>query len=74
MFIREKKIDCRNYREVDIIPRTDDAERAAKGKRGKRQKVTEPKQRDLNDKNARRYLVQLGNGNFGAGDLHVTCT
>lgn len=74
VFIREKKIDCRMYREVDIIPRTNNAERAAKGKRGKRHKVTEPKQKDLNEKNARRYLTQLGNGNFGKGDLHVTCT
>lgn len=74
MFYREKKVDCSDYREVDIIPRTDDAERATKGKRGKRKKVTEPKQRNLNDKNSRRYLVQLGNGNFGIGDLHVTCT
>lgn len=74
MFIREKKTDCNTYREVDIIPRTDNAEKAVKGKRGKRHKVTEPKQRDLNDKNARRYLVQLGNGNFGIGDLHVSCT
>lgn len=76
MFIREKKVDCTNYREVDIIPRTDSAERAVKGVRGKRtsHKVTEPKQKDLNDKNARRYLVQLGNGNFTIGDLHVSCT
>jgi hypothetical protein len=74
MFIREKKVDCTNYREVDIIPRTDNAERATKGKRGKKKKVTEPKQKELNDKNSKRYLVQLGNGNFGAGDLHVTCT
>ena len=74
MFIREKKIDCNDYREVDITPRTDNAERAVKGKRGKKQKVTEPKQKNLNDKNARRYLVQLGNGNFGIGDYHVTCT
>jgi len=74
VFEREKKTDCGNYREVDIIPRTDNAEKAVRGKRGKRKKVTEPKQKDLNDKNARRYLVQLGNGNFGVGDLHVTCT
>lgn len=74
VFIREKKIDCVNYREVDIIPRTENGERAVKGKRGKRHKVTEPKQKDLNDKNARRYLVQLGNGNFGIGDLHVSLT
>lgn len=74
MFIREKKVDCQDYREVDVIPRTDNAEKAVKGKRGKRQKVTEPKQKDLNDKNARRYLVQLGNGNFHIGDLHVSGT
>lgn len=74
LYYREKKIDCGDYREVDIIPRTDEAEKAVKGKRGKKQKVTEPKQRDLNDKNAKRYLVQLGNGNFGADDLHVSAT
>lgn len=74
MFEREKKIDCGDYREVDVIPRTNNAEKAVKGKRGKRKKVTEPKQKELNDKNARRYLVQLGNGNFGIGDLHVTLT
>lgn len=73
-FMREKKVDCGKYREADIIPRTETGDKAAKGKRGKRKKVTEPKQKDLNEKNAKRYLVQLGNGNFGAGDLHVSCT
>lgn len=74
MFYREKKIDCGSYREADIIPRTDSAEKAVKGRRGKSKKVSEPKQKDLNEKNSKRYLVQLGNGNFGAGDLHVTYT
>lgn len=74
LFVREKKVDCTDYREVDIIPRTESAEKAVKGQRGKRQRVTEPKQKNLNDKNARRYLVQLGNGNFGIGDLHVSGT
>ena len=59
---------------MDIIPRTDHAEKAVKGKRGKKKKVTEPKQRDLNEKNSKRYLVQVCNGNFKAGDLHVTLT
>ena len=67
VFIREKKTDCANYREVDIIPRTEAAEQAARGKRGKKRKVNAPKQKDLNDKNAKRYLVQLGNGNFHIG-------
>ena len=74
VFQREKKTDCRNYREVDILPRTENADRAVKGKRGKRRKVSEPKQKDLNDKNSKRYLVQLGNGNFGIGDIHLTAT
>ena len=60
VFIREKKIDCAEYREVDIIPRTEAAEQASRGKRGKKRKVNAPKQKDLNDKNAKRYLVQLG--------------
>ena len=74
MFIREKKTDCADYREVDIIPRTEEAEKAARGKRGKRRRTKKPKQNALNDKNAKRYLVQLGNGNFHAGDLHTTLT
>lgn len=74
MFYREKKVDCGAYREVDIIPRTDDAERAVKGARRKKQMVSTPKQKELNLKNAKRYLAQLGNGNFGAGDIHGTYT
>lgn len=74
MFIREKKTSCGRYTEVDIIPRTEEAELATRGKRGKRTRVTPPKQTDLNDKNSKRYLVQLANGNFGKGDLHTSCT
>lgn len=74
VFIREKKTDCADYREVDIIPRTEAAEVATKGKRGKKRKCPAPKQKELNDKNAKRYLVQLGNGNFHIGDLHTSCT
>ena len=74
VFIREKKTDCADYREVDIIPRTETAELATRGKRGKRKKSNPLKQKDLNDKNAKRYLVQLGNGNFSIGDLHTSCT
>ena len=74
MFIREKKTDCADYREVDIIPRTEEADMASRGKRGKKRKAQRPKQNALNDKNAKRYLVQLANGNFHAGDLHTTLT
>ena len=37
VFEREKKTDCGNYREVDIIPRTDNAEKAeSNGAKAKR--------------------------------------
>jgi len=75
-FIREKKIYCgEDYKEVDIFPyTTGQTEVSQRGKRAKKEKVSEPKQRNLNDKNARRYLIQLGNANFGNDDLHVTAT
>lgn len=74
-FIREKKILCgEQYREVDIFPYTRNQKRATKGKRAKKEKVSAPKQKNLNDKNARRYFTQLTNLNFGEGDLHVTTT
>jgi ABC-type transporter Mla MlaB component len=75
-FIREKKIYCGDdYREVDIFPYTT-AQKKADGSKTRSKKVreSEPKQKNLNDKNARRYLIQLGNLNFGSSDLHVTAT
>ena len=77
-FIREKKIFCGDhYREVDIFGYTTAQKNAAaRGKRSKKVQESEPKQKNLNDKNARRYFVQLGNLNFGDDPeaLHVTAT
>lgn len=75
-FMREKKIYCGEwYREVDIFLYTAEQQKTAKrGKRAKKEKVSEPKQRELNDANAQRYIIQLGNSNFHAGDLHTTLT
>lgn len=77
-FIREKTIYCGDeIKEIDIIPFTDG--QAAYNKSGssrKRISVTAPKQKNLNDKNARRYLTQLLNANFseeGSG-YHITLT
>lgn len=72
-FIREKKIYCGDYLEVDIIPKTID-KRTQKGKRSKKKKVSAPKQKRLNDKNARRYFIQLVNTNFNENDLHISAT
>lgn len=71
--IREKKIYCGNkYMEVDIYPISKPG--AGPRKRSKREKLSPPKQRNLNDKNAKRYLMLLMNTNFGESDLHVTAT
>ena len=61
LFVREKKVDCGDYREVDIIPRTEEAEKAVKGRRRKRQRESPPKQRELNSKNAKTvYMIRDG--------------
>lgn len=71
-FMREQRIVCgERYMEVDIYQVT---EQRARPKREKGKATSSEKQQRLNDKNARRYLVQLANANFTARDLHLTCT
>ena len=38
----------------------------------KKKRETRPSQSNLNDKNARRYIIRLANINFGKGDIWVT--
>lgn len=74
-YTREKKFYCsENYMEVDIYSYTDHRKKAAKGKRSKKKKESLPAQRNLNDKNARRKLVRLGETNFGRNDISLTLT
>lgn len=74
-FIREKKIYCgTEYLEVDIIPRSETENVKPPGTRSKKEKISAPKQKNLNDKNAKRYFVQLINSNFGEDDIHATVT
>lgn len=76
-FIREKKIYCgKSYREVDIFQYADAQYRATRRTRSKKVRESEPKQKNLNDINARRYFIQLGNLNFGDDPdaLHVSAT
>ncbi len=76
-FIREKQIFCGSeYKEVDIFGLTGIQVKAVRGKRSKRKKESEPKQKNLNDKNAKRYFTQLVEMNFGQGKnaLHISCT
>lgn len=72
-FVREKKTYCgKAYMEVDIYPLSENHLRKKPSR--KKQKVSTPSQKNLNDKNAKRYLRQLAKANFVTGDLHVSCT
>ena len=73
-FIREKKIYCgTEYLEVDIYPYTQN-QKIRKGKRAKKKKESLLTQKNLNDKNARRKFIQIGEANFGKGDISLTLT
>ena len=74
-FYREKKIHCGDrFLEVDIIPYSSRQRIGSKRVRRRHFNITAPAQKNLNDRNARRYLTQLANTNFTDQDLHVTCT
>lgn len=71
-FIREKVIHCgKDYLSPEIFPYSGTQQRAVGRKRGKKANVSAPKQKNLNDRRAKRYFVQLANSNFGASDLAV---
>jgi hypothetical protein len=76
LYVREKRTTVgQSYMEVDIYSRdTAQDEPVRRGTRKRKKKVTQPAQANLNEKNARRYLTQLANGNFAEGDLFVTLT
>lgn len=68
---REKKIYSGKMLEVEIYPITF---QDRKQSRRKKEKVSETKQKNLNDKNARKHLVRLVDTNFTDNDLHITNT
>ena len=59
------------YIEIDLFPCLEQGSKF--GRKGK-EKVTAPKQRNLNAKRARRYFCLLLKTNFTEGDIHVTLT
>lgn len=74
-FMREKVVHCgKDYLAPEIFPYTGQQQRAAGRKRGKKVNVSAPKQKNLNDRRAKRYFIQLANGNFGIGDLALHLT
>ncbi|MBQ8691262.1 MAG: hypothetical protein IJ516_05510 [Phascolarctobacterium sp.] len=71
-FVRTKTYHCggsqnkkAKYIEIDLFPMFDTDKK--KG-RSVKEKVTAPKQRELNDKRAKRYCMLLAKSNFDAGD------
>lgn len=76
--IREKIIRCSSrrkkakYIEVDIGPEYDSAPK--RNSRKTKERITEPKQKLLNDKNAIRYLFQLIKSNFTQNDYRIDLT
>ena len=65
-FIREKAIHCgKDFLMPEIFPYTGRQQQAVRGRRKKKIKVTEPAQKNLNDRRAKRYFVQLALANFG---------
>lgn len=72
-FVRVKKYPCRNgYMEVDLYHINDI--NAHKLPRAKREKISLPKQKNLNTENSRRAMRLVFNNNFKAGDYHITLT
>ncbi len=72
-FTRERMYSVRSedYIEVNLCVYSDEQEKAAKLKRAKRSKATEPKVKKLNDEYSRQYARLLLNGNFGVGDYQM---
>ena len=73
IFVREKVVHCgKDFLCPEIYPYTGQQLEANRGgRRGKKKNVSAPAQKNLNDKRAKRYFVQLANSNFGRGDLVV---
>ena len=69
MIYREKKIYSGNMLEIEIYPIT---LQERKQSRKRKEKQSLPKQRNLNEKNAKKHLARLINTNYSDKDLTVT--
>lgn len=68
---REKKIYSGDILEVEVYPIS---VWDRKQSRKKKEKMSQPKQKNLNDKNAKKHLIRLINNNFTNNDLSVGLT
>lgn len=74
-FIREHRTYCgEQYMTVRLFQYTEEQRAGCKKKRRRREKITPPKQMDLNDRNQKRNFVELLNANFTENDCiaHLT--
>lgn len=74
-FTRERRTYCGDrFMTVSLFKYTGEQEQGVRKPRKRRENVTPPKQKALNHKNAKRYLSELINTNFGAEDqiIHLT--
>jgi len=68
---REKKIYSGDMLEIEIYPISEMERRQP---RKKKEKESAPKQKNLNDKNAKKHLIRLINNNFTDDDVSITLT
>ncbi|MCM1296370.1 MAG: hypothetical protein NC311_12595 [Muribaculaceae bacterium] len=70
-FMREKVIHCGpSFLSPQIYPYTSEQQAVTRrGNRARKEKVSPPKQKNLNDKRAKRYFVLLALSNFFKGDI-----
>ena len=72
-FVREQRHVCGdNYMEIDLYPISEREKGASLS--AKRRQASSRIQQNLNDRNARRYFIQLLNANFTESDIHWTGT
>lgn len=74
-FTRERRTYCgETYLTVSLFKYTGEQEQGVRKPRKRREKVSTPKQKALNNKNAKRYLMELINTNFTGEDqiIHLT--
>lgn len=73
-YVREKKIYCGgHYMETDLYNITSNQLNKS-GKRSKKTKESKIAQKNLNDKNSKRKLIQLLETNFTSEDIHLSLT
>lgn len=71
LIMREKRIVSGDFMEVEVYPVFESARSQS---RAMKCKPSLPKQRNLNDKNAKKHLTRLINANFTDKDIHLTLT